>query len=62
MLFPIAHRTLDGGAMLTDEEMFRAWQHGDAGALETLVQRYHASLLAHLYRVLADPHLAEDLV
>ena len=48
--------------MFTDEELFRAWQHGDARALETLVQRYHAPLLAHLYRVLADTHLAEDLV
>lgn len=48
--------------MVTDEDLFRAWQHGDAGALETLVQRYHAPLLAHLYRVLADTHLAEDLV
>ena len=37
-------------------------KHGDAGALETLVQRYHAPLLAHLYRVLADSQLAEDLV
>jgi RNA polymerase sigma-70 factor, ECF subfamily len=48
--------------MLTDEELFRAWQHGDAAALETLVQRYHAPVLAHLYRVLADSHIAEDLV
>jgi len=48
--------------MVTDEDLFRAWQHGDAGALETLVQRYHAPLLAHLYRVLTDKHLAEDLV
>lgn len=48
--------------MITDEDLFRAWQHGDAGALETLVQRFHAPLLAHLYRVLADTHLAEDLV
>jgi RNA polymerase sigma-70 factor (ECF subfamily) len=48
--------------MVTDEDLFRAWQHGDAGALETLVQRYHAPLLAHLYRILADSHLAEDLV
>jgi RNA polymerase sigma-70 factor, ECF subfamily len=48
--------------MITDEELFRAWQHGDAGALETLVQRYHAPLLAHLYRVLADRYLAEDMV
>jgi len=48
--------------MDTDEDLFRAWQHGDAGALETLVQRYYAPLLAHLYRVLTDTHLAEDLV
>ncbi|EFH85168.1 RNA polymerase sigma factor [Ktedonobacter racemifer] len=48
--------------MVTDEDLFRAWQHGDTGALETLVQRYHAPLLAHLYRVLTDTHLAEDLV
>lgn len=48
--------------MLTDEELFCAWQHGDAAALETLVQRYHTPVLAHLYRVLGDPHLAEDLV
>jgi RNA polymerase sigma-70 factor, ECF subfamily len=48
--------------MVTDEDLLRAWQHSDAGALETLVQRYHAPLLAHLYRVLADTHLAEDLV
>src|SRR5262249_19747690 len=47
--------------MLTDEELFCAWQQGDAGALESLVQRYHAPVLAHLYRVLADLHLAEDL-
>jgi RNA polymerase sigma-70 factor, ECF subfamily len=51
-----------GEAMVTDEDLFRTWQHGDAGALETLVHRYHAPLLAHLYRVLADTHLAEDLV
>jgi len=48
--------------MATDEDLFRAWQHGDTGALETLVQRHHAPLLSHLYRVLTDTHLAEDLV
>ena len=48
--------------MFTDEDLFRAWQRGDAVALETLVQRYHAPLLAHLYRVLGDSYLAEDLV
>lgn len=47
--------------MVTDEDLFRAWQCGDAGALEALVQRYHAPVLAHLYRVLADTYLAEDL-
>ncbi|GHO42153.1 RNA polymerase sigma24 factor [Ktedonospora formicarum] len=51
-----------GFAMFIDEDLFRAWQHGDARALEMLVQRYHAPLLAHLYRVLTDMHLAEDLV
>ena len=47
--------------MLTDEEVMRAWQRGDVEMLETLVQRYHAPLVAHLYRVLGDMHLAEDL-
>ena len=58
----MSQRTLDRGAILTNEELIRAWQRGDAGALETLVQRYHAPVLAHLYRVLADSHLAENLV
>jgi hypothetical protein len=39
--------------MATDEELFREWQSGKAGALATLV--------AHLYRLLDDAHLAEDL-
>lgn len=47
--------------MLTDENLVRAWQHGDREALETLVQRYHAPLVAYFYRVLTDSHLAEDL-
>ncbi len=47
--------------MPTDEELVRAWQRGDVEALETLVRRYHAPLVAHLYRVLGDTHLAEDL-
>lgn len=47
--------------MIADEELFREWQSGSAGALETLVRRYHAPLVAHLYRVLGDAHLAEDL-
>src|SRR6266849_10346612 len=47
--------------MATDEELFREWQSGKADALTTLVQRHHAPLVAHLYRLLADAHLAEDL-
>lgn len=48
--------------MATDEELFHAWQNGNADALATLVQRYYAPLMAHLYRLLGDAHLAEDLV
>jgi RNA polymerase sigma-70 factor, ECF subfamily len=47
--------------MATDEELFRDWQSGEASALTTLVQRYHAPLVAHLYRLLGDAQQAEDL-
>jgi RNA polymerase sigma-70 factor (ECF subfamily) len=47
--------------MLTDEDLVRAWQRGDVEMLETLIQRYHAPLVAHLYRVLGDMYVAEDL-
>lgn len=47
--------------MIADEELVREWQRGSAGALEALVQRHHASLLAHLARLTGDAHLAEDL-
>lgn len=47
--------------MLTDEVLFREWQEGSAGALEALVRRHHAPLLAHLYRLTGDRTLAEDL-
>ncbi len=48
--------------MTADEELFREWQKGSAAALEVLVQRYHAVLVAHLYRLVGDVNLAEDLV
>lgn len=48
--------------MTTDEDLFREWQGGAAGALEALAGRYHAPLLAHLYRLTGDRQLAEDLV
>lgn len=47
--------------MVADEELFREWQGGGAGALEALVRRHHAPLLAHLYRLVGDRALAEDL-
>lgn len=48
--------------MVSDEDLFREWQQGGAGALEALVLRHHAPLLAHLYRMTGDVHAAEDLV
>ena len=47
--------------MATNEELFREWQSGKASALATLVQRHHAPLMAHLYRLLGDTQQAEDL-
>ncbi|WP_126552430.1 RNA polymerase sigma factor [Dictyobacter kobayashii] len=47
--------------MITSEELFRAWQQGNAAALEVIVQRHHASLVAHLYRIIGEQHSAEDL-
>ncbi len=47
--------------MIADEDLMREWQQGSAGALEALVQRHHAPLLAHLVRLTGEVHLAEDL-
>ncbi len=47
--------------MITDEGLLWEWQRGSAGALEALVQRHHAALLAHLARLTGDVSLAEDL-
>ncbi len=47
--------------MATNEELFREWQSGKASALATLVQRHHAPLVAHFYRLLGDAQQAEDL-
>jgi RNA polymerase sigma factor (sigma-70 family) len=48
--------------MISDEELFRQWQKGNAEALETLVQRYHRVLLAYLYRLVGHAQIAEDLL
>ncbi len=47
--------------MIADEELVREWQRGGVGALEALVRRHHAPLLAHLVRLTGDTPLAEDL-
>ena len=47
--------------MASDEELFHVWQQGGKGALEALVYRHHAPLVAHLARLTGDHALAEDL-
>lgn len=47
--------------MASDEELFREWQQGGKGALEALVYRHHAPLVAHLARLTGDHALAQDL-
>jgi RNA polymerase sigma-70 factor, ECF subfamily len=45
-----------------DEELMACVSRGDREALATLVERYHASLLGYLYRLVGgDRALAEDL-
>lgn len=48
--------------MISDEELFRQWQQGHAQALETLVQRYHRTLIVYLYRLVGRVQTAEDLM
>jgi RNA polymerase sigma-70 factor (ECF subfamily) len=46
-----------------DEQLMTEVQQGGTGALTILVERYHAPLLAYLYRLLGGrQQLAEDLV
>ncbi|MBO0784335.1 MAG: RNA polymerase sigma factor, partial [Ktedonobacteraceae bacterium] len=47
--------------MVSNEELLHEWQQGNVAALEVLVQRCHAPLVAHLYRLLGDAHMAEDI-
>jgi RNA polymerase sigma-70 factor (ECF subfamily) len=46
---------------IADEELYARLRAGDQGAMEELVRRYHAPLLAFIYRQTGDRHLAEDL-
>jgi hypothetical protein len=44
--------------MASDEELFHEWQQGGKGALEALVYRHHAPLVAHLSRLTSGSSLA----
>jgi RNA polymerase sigma-70 factor (ECF subfamily) len=46
----------------TDEALYARVREGDRGALAELVTRYHAPLLAFLYRMTNEEQTAEDLV
>ncbi|MDQ0339837.1 RNA polymerase sigma-70 factor (ECF subfamily) [Caldalkalibacillus uzonensis] len=48
--------------MVSDEELIRAFKHGDKAAFEAFVHRYHSPLLGFLQRMLHDTEKAEDLV
>ena len=47
--------------MVSDEQLLRSYKHGDAGAFEAFVHRYHGPLLRFLIRQLIDASKAEDL-
>lgn len=45
----------------TDEELIRQVQEGDQGAFRELMGRYRNKLMAFIYSVVRDYHLAEDI-
>lgn len=45
----------------TDEQLFRRFRAGDAGAYEALVHRYERPLFGYLHRYLGSAELAEDV-
>lgn len=47
---------------LSDEHLIDAIAHGTIWALELLYQRYHQMLYGLAYRMVADHHMAEDLL
>jgi len=44
----------------SDDALFAAWQGGDEGAFDRLVQRHGPAVHSYLRMVLADPELAAD--
>jgi RNA polymerase sigma-70 factor (ECF subfamily) len=45
----------------TDAALIRRLRNGETGAGETLVKRYHTSLLRYLQRLVGSDHLAEEI-
>lgn len=48
-------------SLVPDEQLLLRYTQGDAGAFETLVNRYRSELFHFLARFLGDPILAEDV-
>ena len=46
---------------MNDHALIKLIQGGDVDAFAQLVQKYHKNLLAFIYRLVRDPHLAEDI-
>lgn len=46
--------------MVTDEQLIKSYQQGNAGAFEAFVHRYHGPLLGFLLRTVKDAAKAED--
>ena len=55
-----AHR--HGGERMDDTTIIRRIQGGDVDAYSVLVHKYHRNLLAFIFRIVRDAHLAEDIV
>lgn len=46
---------------MDDNPIIRRIQNGDVDAFAVLVRKYHRDLLRFIYRLVRDPHLAEDI-
>ena len=46
---------------MNDNDIIKRVRSGEVDAFAQLVQKYHKNLLAFIYRLVRDPHLAEDI-
>lgn len=46
---------------MVDQPIIKRIQEGDVDAYALLVRKYHRSLLAFIFRIVGDAHLAEDI-